>query len=291
MFGSGSMSAPSFGTQTPAATATPAGGGGIGSGGGGAAAGGAPPQGRLPDALTEMMDRMNPAHAECHFQAALYNKVDTASAASYTRPAGMQERVWRTASTDNPDPSRLVPVAANWFDDLTLRVDAQNARLDAHKAMLELIAKRLGKVHTAVDTQIEPHLMALRRRHRELARRLFNVAVAVELHAARQHAGAGAAVALSSTERERSRRVEALRAELDDPGKFKARLCDLADRAEGTSLAARGGACGDLRDARAARAVRTVLSEQLEGIKKLHDVCEKAKRDVNIVAEGLGTLS
>ncbi len=246
------------------------------------------PPTRLPDELMDLVDRqMNTNHPDCRFQAALYHKVDPAAAASYTRPAGMQERTWRNATTNNPDPSRLVPVSVNWFGDLVTRVQLQNQQLEGHKTVLELVKNRLEKIAVSVDTEIEPRLAVLRRRHRDLARRLLNVAVLVETIASRDDSIGS----LNEAERSRLNRLEALHSDITAPGHFKDKLFDLTELAKCISLDARNGAgAADLKDARAANAVKAVLTEQLEGIQKLHEVCETTVRNVGIVEEGLRRL-
>lgn len=240
---------------------------------------------RLPDELTDLVDRqMNTNHPDCRFQTALYHRVDPAAAASYARPAGMQERTWKNATTNNPDPSRLVPVSINWFGDLVTRVQVQNQQLEGHKTVLELVKNRLEKISVSVDTEIEPRLAVLRRRHRDLARRLLNVAVVVETAAAREDSAGN----LNQGERNRFRRLEVLHSDISAPGHFKDKLFDLAELAKCISLDARNGAgAAVLKDASAANAVKAVLTEQLEGIQKLHEVCETTVRNVGIVEEGL----
>lgn len=243
---------------------------------------------QLPEALREVMEQqMNPVHPECKFQASLYNVVPRDMAAGYQRPAGMLERTWQRAMSENPDPGRLVPVPANWFDDLLTRVELQDARLNNHSDTVQLAEKRVGNVTRAVASDIEPRLAALRRSHRELARKLLRVAAAVEVRAAQSDASG----ALTPAETDRRRRLVALQRDLSAPALFKNRLCDLAELAQCTALRrARADATGGLRDARAAAVVKAALTEQLAGMQHLHAVCERARRDVEIAADGLSQM-
>lgn len=247
-----------------------------------------PPGGALPEALREIVERqMNPLHSDCKFQTALYNVVPREVAASYARPAGMLERTWQRAGSNNPDPGRLVPVPANWFDDLLTRTHLQDKRLNSHAQTVALVEARVEKVTRAVDADIEPRLAALRRSHRELARKLLRIAAAVECRAAQSDASG----ALTAAETDRRRRLTALKRDLAAPGLFKHRLCDLAELAQCTALSrARTGAAGALRDARSAAAVKMALAEQLTGMQHLHAITERAERDVEIVGDKLANM-
>lgn len=237
------------------------------------------------------MDKViNAANPEHKFQTALFNKVDTSSAASFVRPAGMQEKVWKAACDSNPDPSRLIPVSTNWFGDLCTRVEAQNERLVGHKVMLDLVEKRMTKISDSIETIFEPRLSVLRRRHRELTRRLLIIAVKAETSNLVRDDSAYRS-SLTPDERNRLRQLETLQAEISAPGKFKDKLGDLSERAKSAHLDARNGTGGNLRDGRAAKAVKAVLTEQLDGIRKLHEVCEKTLRDVQIIEQGLNPMT
>lgn len=238
---------------------------------------------QLPRALMDVIERLNPTHPESPFHAALYNIVSPVDVPRYSRPQGMDEKLWDESVSRNPDPSRLVPVQANMFDDLLLRSDMQERRLAEHAAVLTKIEQSITQMDDSIESEIRTKLAAYRRRHRELARKLLRIASMVELAASRNDSSG----ALSQAEIDQKRRLDTIARALAAPAVFKDKLSDLVELAESTVLERRAHTSVDVRDPRAANAIKTLLSDQLAGIRHLGDVCQRADRDLTIIAQGV----
>lgn len=195
----------------------------------------------------------------------------------------MDEVLWDSAVANNPDPSRMVPVQANNFDDLLRRSEMQGRRLAEHGAVLSRIEETLTKVENDVETELSSRLGAYRRRHRELARKLLRLASVVDMETARDDRAT-----LTAGETERKKRIDTIARALAEPAEFKDKLADLVELAERHVVGRRAGAEVEIRDGRAAAAVRDLLAEQLRGIQYLGEVCDRADRDIGIIGEGLG---
>ena len=231
----------------------------------------------------ELIDRLNPMRNESSMHAALYNVVSPSDVSRYGRPATMNESLWDAAVANNPDPSRMVPVQANNFDDLLRRSEMQTQRIREHGAVLSQIEEGLSQMESAVEGDVTTRLATYRRRHRELARKLLRLASVVDMETAR-----GDRATLTVGEAERRKKVIAIARALAEPAEFKDKLADLVELGESHVLERRARKDVEIRDVRAAGAIRNLLGEQLKGIEHLAKVCEKAKRDLDIVTEGVG---
>lgn len=240
------------------------------------------PMPQLPRTLTDVVERLNPLHPESKFHAALYNVVPAADVSRYTRPATFDEKLWDKAVSQNPDPSRTVPVQANNFDDLLTRADMQSQRLEEHIGVLSRLASDLSAMEEDASTNMATKLGAYRRSHRELARKLLRIASAVDVAVARENGAS-----MSQGETERKKRLDNIARALAAPAEFKDKLADLMELAESTELDRRVKPEVEIRDSRAAAAIKELLKDQLTGIQHLSEVCERADRDVRIMTEML----
>lgn len=238
---------------------------------------------KLPKAIMEIIEQLNPAHPNSKFHAALYNIVPYTEVSRYTRPGTMDEKLWDQAVSQNPDPSRLVPVQANLFDDLLSRSQMQEKRIDDHMGVLAKVSQDLKLIETNIQTDIQTRLDTYRRRHRELARKLLRIACTVELAASKNNASG----TLTASEMERKRRLDVIARALAAPGEFKDKLSDLVELAEATVLDRKMQTQVEIKDPQAASMIRTLLTDQLAGIDHLGNACEKADRDLTIMNDML----
>ncbi|CAN8070222.1 unnamed protein product [Agarophyton chilense] len=238
---------------------------------------------RLPRSLTDVIETLNPLHPESKFHTALYNRVSPGDISRYKRPSDMDEKLWDEAVEKNPDPSRLVPVQANLFDDLIERSNTQAKRIDEHLIVLSKIKQLIKKIDGEVDTDISTKLAAYRRRHRELARKLLRIASIVELEASNIDSSG----ILTPTETERKKRLDTIARALAAPAEFKDKLSDLVEIAETTILNRQTQPAVEIRDPKAANTIKQLLSDQLQGIQHLSHVCDRTDRDISIMAAAL----
>ncbi|CAM9527929.1 unnamed protein product [Ectocarpus sp. 4 AP-2014] len=128
--------------------------------------------------LFEAYAAKNPANGEpnpsCRMKHVVYNQVDPSLRNSYTRPPHMDDKTWKKAEEDNPDPSKLAPAAVIGWESLKERLVGQQQEM---KKMAEFVAlmhntTRGGLRSVAlVRTQME----ASRRRHLAQAHRFLKL--------------------------------------------------------------------------------------------------------------------
>lgn len=191
----------------------------------------------------------------------------------------MHPSLWQVALAANPDPSRQVPVPANGFEDLHKRKQTQSVRVKDHIAVLTKLQEEVNTIQQNVTSQLTTKLAAYRRRHRELARKLLRVAATVEISASRVNFSPS----LSIVESDRRKRLEAIAQAIAAPAEFKDKLSDLVEVSSATMLDRALVTPVVIRDAKAASVIRQLLTDQLNGIQHLGNVCTKIDRDVSIM--------
>lgn len=206
--------------------------GGFGGLGGGGGIGQQQQQGvQLPKELSSLIEKLNPMHPESKFHAPLYNVVNVHDLPRYSKPPQVDDKLWKDAMEKNPDPSRLVPVQANLFDDLMTRSELQEKRIAEHAKAMTQLENGLQALKNSVEGNLSTKLAAYRRRHRELARKLLKLATRIDLICARQNGD----TVLNAEERELKRRLDDIGKALTTPGVFKDKLNDLTDMVESTA--------------------------------------------------------
>ncbi|KAJ1951991.1 hypothetical protein GGI12_006356, partial [Dipsacomyces acuminosporus] len=78
-------------------------------------------------------DCWDPASPNYQFRHYFYNVIEPGQAHLYQCPQGHDPALWQQAQSDNPDPTTLVPVLANGFDDLRKRVDSQSLQMQSYQ--------------------------------------------------------------------------------------------------------------------------------------------------------------
>lgn len=233
----------------------------------------------LPTSLLQLVESLNPLHPSSPFQAALYNVVPASVLPRYTRPPTIHASLWQAALAANPDPSRQVPVPANGFDDLHKRKQTQSARVKDHVAVLTSLQADISSIQHNVTSQLTTKLAAYRRRHRELARKLLRVAATVEMAASR----ADSSPPLFPVESDRRKRLETIAQAIATPAEFKDKLSDLVEVSSATVMDRALVTPVVIRDPKSVTIIRQLLTDQLNGIQHLGNVCTKIDRDVSIM--------
>lgn len=89
-------------------------------------------------------------------------------------PKGIDPRMWNQAKSDNPDPSKFIPVPMIGFQDLKWRIKCQENEIESH-------ASYLVKVETDINELKQRHanttakIMECRRKLAELSHRILTV--------------------------------------------------------------------------------------------------------------------
>ncbi|KAJ2392150.1 Nucleoporin nup57 [Coemansia sp. RSA 2611] len=164
----------------------------------------------------------DPASPNYQFRHYFYNVVESGQAHLYQCPAGQDLVLWQQAVSDNPDPSTLVPVLANGFDDLRKRVDSQSLQMQSYQERTAEISNKLGSILQKHHSETTVRLAECKRRQAELSQRLLEFMKLVQLLRLRGQ--------LLHPEEELFRvRVEHLEKEMTRSGSLKQRLAEIQD--------------------------------------------------------------
>ncbi|KAF8646620.1 hypothetical protein AX16_007121 [Volvariella volvacea WC 439] len=99
--------------------------------------------GNLVQQIQRIKESWEPTSPLCRFRHVFYNLVDPSQIGRYERPANVAPELWEKAVRENPDPTCLVPVIANGFDDIRERVKGQTDTATKQEAIFKELKARL----------------------------------------------------------------------------------------------------------------------------------------------------
>ncbi|KAK0484845.1 nucleoporin complex subunit 54-domain-containing protein [Armillaria novae-zelandiae] len=241
---------------------------------------------KLSQKIESIVNAWNPSSPQCRFQHYFYNLVEPNQVSMYGRPPNAtNDALWQKAIQENPDPSCLVPVIANGFDDLRQRVDGQTEQATAHKGNIKDLQKRLADLSTQHSTNTITRLARFSQTQIQLAQRIIALA---------QHLHLLIPTVRSSTirpeEEELSAKIESIEEEVrGGKGKMKAKLDELwavfgALKAREEGIRERRNS-GDWKvvDEEGLARIAQILSEQQNGLAYLTTILQKNLKDLGII--------
>lgn len=98
-----------------------------------------------------------------------------------TRPPFVSDRLWTQVIDDNPDPTKMVPVLANGFGDLSARRNWQNEHQQAQRSKLAELEQRLSSLLTRQDLDVSTQLQVIQRQQLKLTLRVLQLMRKVEV--------------------------------------------------------------------------------------------------------------
>ncbi|KAJ1727283.1 hypothetical protein LPJ61_004655 [Coemansia biformis] len=225
--------------------------------------------------IKECWDPASPSYQFRHY---FYNVAAPGQAHLYQCPAGQDPLLWQQALGDNPDPTTLVPVLANGFDDLRRRVDSQSLQMQSYQERTSEISDKLCEVLQKHHSHTTVRLAECRRRQAELSQRLLEFMKLLQLLRLRGQ--------LLHPEEELFRvRIEHLEREMTRSGSLKQRLAELQDHTYRLQASARrrrellghagSGHAGDgyeVADESQLESVMEVLGDKQKGLARMTQV-------------------
>ncbi|KAI9502220.1 nucleoporin complex subunit 54-domain-containing protein [Coemansia spiralis] len=220
----------------------------------------------------------DPASPNFQFRHYFYNVVNPGQAHMYQCPPDQDPVLWQQAQSDNPDPSTLVPVVANGFEDLRKRVDSQSLQLQSYQDRSTEISNKLSSILQKHHSETVVRLAECRRRQADLSQRLLEFMKLLQLLRLRGQ--------LLNPEEEIFRvRVEHLEKEMTHSGSLKQRLAELQDHTYRLQAASRrrrellgrsgnGGVAEgyEVTDESQLESVMRMLSEKQRGLARMTQV-------------------
>ncbi|KAG7451627.1 uncharacterized protein BT62DRAFT_927358 [Guyanagaster necrorhizus] len=250
---------------------------------------------KLSQKIELIANAWNPSSPQCRFQHYFYNLVEPNQVSMYGRPSNATNEVlWQRAIQENPDPSCLVPVIANGFDDLRQRVDGQTDQATAQKANVKDLQKRLADLSTQHVTNTVSRLARFSQTQIQLAQRIM--ALAQHLHLLIPTVRSSA---IRPEEEELFAKIESMEEEVrGGKGKMKAKLDELwavfsalKAREEGIRERRTSGDWKVVDEEGLAR-IAQILSEQQTGLAYLTKILQKDLKDLGIImGTGLTTTA
>ncbi|KAF8920594.1 nucleoporin complex subunit 54-domain-containing protein [Mucidula mucida] len=241
---------------------------------------------RLSQAIEGITNAWNPNSPHCRFQHYFYNLVDPSQVHMYGRPPNATNDVlWQKALQENPDPSCLVPVIANGFDDLRQRVEAQTQQSAAHTASIKELQNKLSSLSSKHTADIVPRLARFSQTQVQIAQRIM--ALVQHLHLL---IPAVRSSAIRPEEEQLAGELEAVDEEVrGNRGKMKAKLDELwavfgAMKAREEGLRERRTS-GDWKvvDEDGLSRIAQILAEQQAGLAHLTKVLHKDLKDLGVI--------
>eukprot|EP00752_Nemacystus_decipiens_P017929 g16072.t1 len=224
--------------------------------------------------LFEAYAAKNPANGEpnpnCRMKHVVYNQVDPSIRNSYTRPADIDDKAWKKAEEDNPDPSKLTPVAVIGWENLKIRLVGQQKEMQKMAEIVTLLQNRTGaglRSVAVVRTQME----AARRRHLAQAHRFLKLQRKLDAVRCLNKP-------LSDPERQLRMRLEGVHRSLGPP---QQKLKDLNSALlQGERQAEE---VEEITDPEELRLIFQALEGQRDGLEHLMRIVKKDKRDLEIM--------
>ncbi|KAJ2462926.1 Nucleoporin nup57 [Coemansia sp. RSA 2337] len=231
----------------------------------------------------------DPAMPNYQFRHYFYNVAEPGQAHLYQCPPGQDPVLWQQAQADNPDPTTLVPVLANGFDDLRKRVDSQSLQMQSYQERTSEISDKLCDILQKHHSETTVRLGECRRRQGELSQRLLEFMRLLQLLRLRGQ--------LLHPEEEVFRvRVEHLEKEMTRSGSLKQRFVELQDHAYrlqanarkrrelmGISGAGHAGDGYEVADTSQLESVMRMLNEKQRGLAHLTQVVSQDSQAIDTI--------
>ncbi|KAJ2782451.1 Nucleoporin nup57 [Coemansia javaensis] len=244
--------------------------------------------------LLAIKECWDPASASYQFRHYFYNVAEPGQAHLYQCPAGQDPVLWQQALSDNPDPTTLVPVLANGFEDLRKRVDSQSLQMQSYQERTSEVSGKLGKILQKHHSHTTVRLAECRRRQAELSQRLLEFMKLLQLVRLRGQL-------LNSEEETFRLRVEHLEKEMARSGSLKQRLAELQDHTYRLQAGARrrrallgragGGGSGDgyeVADEAQLESVMRMLSDKQKGLARMTQIVAQDAEAIGSIEAAIG---
>ncbi|KAJ2003034.1 hypothetical protein GGI04_003112 [Coemansia thaxteri] len=238
-------------------------------------------------------DCWDPALASYQFRHYFYNVAEPEKAHLYQCLPNQDPALWQQAQADNPDPSTLVPVLANGFEDLRKRVDSQSLQMLSYQDRTAEISNKLRNVIQRHHSETTVRLAECRRRQGELSQRLLEFMRLLQLLRLRGQ--------LLHPEEEVFRvRVEHLEKEMARSDSLKQRLAGLQDHVyrlqatarrrrelQGMSKSGQAGDGYEVADESQLESVMRMLGEKQRGLAHLTQVMSQSAQSIEAIESAI----
>ncbi|XP_026324020.1 probable nucleoporin Nup54 isoform X2 [Hyposmocoma kahamanoa] len=200
-----------------------------------------------------------------------------------TPPPGMDQRLWKQAQADNPDPDNYIPVPMIGFSELKFRARCQAEEASLQASWLKRAAEELGELRT--------RRAASAARLAQLSARLAGLRHTLLQVTARREVIGRVGAALSPEEEAIRARLHELASQLAAPPLYNGRLNELLCAVRLQRSASTGAPLERYHlDPGAQEDVKQFLSLQQRGMAHLMDTAKKDLAALNTIAEGMARL-
>ena len=201
-----------------------------------------------------------------------------------TPPKGIDQRMWRQAIADNPDPKAFIPVPLVGFSDLKARLNCQENETNNHVSYLSKLEHDIGELkqrHANTSAKIMEH----RRKYSELSHRILRIIV-------KQESTRKAGLALTPEEETIKTKLENMHALVSAPTQFKGKLSELLSQMRmQRSQWASGGLNEYTLDKESSDEMKNFLFMQQKAMECLIETVNKDMKDLKTISEGMTQLN
>ena len=111
----------------------------------------------------------------CRFRHIFYNVVAPTDIPKYVKPSNMEEKFWIQAQRDNPDPTRMVPVQASGFEDLSKRFHQQQQLNEIFLIKLKEVKEKIDLLNRNNQVDLQVKIDGMRKKQEELVLSLMSL--------------------------------------------------------------------------------------------------------------------
>lgn len=224
--------------------------------------------------LYEAYMAKNPLTSEpnhnCRMKHVIYNQVDPSLRNSYTRPAHMDDKTWKKAEEDNPDPFKLAPTAVIGWESLKERLVEQQKEMQKMAAFVSVMQSTTSNGLRSVAL-LRTRMEASRRRHLAQAHRFLKIQRKLDsvrcLHKP-----------LHNAERQLRMRLEGVHRSLGPPQQMLKDLNSALLQGERQAEEVE-----EIRDPEKLRRIFQALQGQRDGLEHLMRIVKRDKQDLEMM--------
>lgn len=204
------------------------------------------------------------------------------------KPANVSDSLWAQVQNDNPDPSRMIPVLANGFNDLFSRARWEDDVIRAHTDKLADLNEKSSNLLRDLDIDLTAKLVAAQQRHQDLSLRLLKIMKGMEIL---RRSGSK----LSPSETHALTKLKSSLAKFSSGPLENGSLHNLKFQLESLLESGRLDAFRSAKSIQpaseeAAAALHSLLEDQQEGLKSLVESVQKDSSDLQIIKSGYQPL-
>ncbi|KAL9648399.1 hypothetical protein ABK040_014021 [Willaertia magna] len=191
---------------------------------------------------------------------------------------------WKQAMIQNPDPTKLVPVPARGFRDVTQRVEQQQKRVEVLNQFVKHLDSKVNECKRKHEVDALTKIEQIKQRHMDLSTRILKIQRKLEVL---MQQGVG----IRNEDISLRNKLNTLQRELHKPNQYRGRLNELVPQVnyylQQSNLLMNTDK--NLIDEERKESVKVFLEQQTDGLMNLLSILKKDLKDVNYMKQQITT--